>query len=391
MQPLVGVRVLDLSNVLAGPFCAYYLATLGAEVIKIEKPDGGDLARSLGADPAMAARLQGLSFVAVNAGKQSVTLDLKSAGGKEALLRMVERSDVLIESFRPGVMARLGLSADVLRARNAKLIYCAISGFGQEGPWRDRPAYDQIVQGLSGAMSVTGDADTGPLRAGFPMADTIGGLNAAVAISAALVRQRTTGEGETIDVSMLDSTLAAMGWVVSNHLNGGIDPQPIGNQNFTAAPSGTFATADGPINIAANEQRQFEALCDLLSRPDLKTDERFAKRQARKDNRTVLNAEVEAGLANDTALAWETRLNAAGVPCGRVLSVPEILREPQVTERDFICTIGGETTKGAPLRVTRPGFRLSTPFPQPDLPPELGADTARWMDEIGLIEQETTA
>lgn len=391
MQPLEGVRVLDLSNVLAGPFCAYYLATLGAQVIKVEKPDGGDLARSLGADPAMAAKLQGLSFVAVNAGKQSVALDLKSDEGKEALLRLVDRSDVLIESFRPGVMARLGIGADVLRARNPKLIYCAVSGFGQDGPWRDRPAYDQIVQGLSGAMSVTGDAQTAPLRAGFPMADTIGGLNAAVAISAALVRQQTSGAGETIDVSMLESTMAAMGWVVSNHLNGGIDPQPIGNQNFTAAPSGTFSTADGPINIAANEQRQFEALCDLLDRPALKTDVRFAKRQARKDNRAALNIEVEAALANDTAKAWEDRLNAAGVPCGRVLSVPEILREPQVTTRDFVRTIGGETSSGGPLRVTRPGFSLSTPFPEPTLPPKLGADTARWMEEIGMAQEEKTA
>jgi CoA:oxalate CoA-transferase len=391
MQPLDGVRVLDLSNVLAGPFCAYYLARLGAEVIKVENPKGGDLARSLGADPAMAAQLQGLSFVAVNAGKQSVALDLKTPEGREALLRLVDRSDVLLESFRPGVMARLGLGSDELRARNPRLIYCAISGFGQDGPWRDRPAYDQIVQGLSGAMSVTGDAETAPLRAGFPMADTIGGLNAATAISAALVRQQKTGEGEFIDVSMLESTLAAMGWIVSNHLNGGVDPQPIGNQNFTAAPSGTFETADGPINIAANEQRQFEALCDVLSMPELKTDLRFAQRQARKDHRAELNAEVERGLSSDSASNWEGRLNAAGVPCGQVLSVPRILAEEQVIGRGFIETIGGATSKAEPLRVTRPGFRLGTPFAEPTLPPVLGADTERWLAELDLVAQEDAA
>ncbi|OAH45250.1 CoA-transferase [Sphingobium yanoikuyae] len=391
MQPLAGVRILDLSNVLAGPFCAYYLASLGAEVIKVEKPDGGDLARSLGADPAMAAKLQGLSFVAVNAGKQSVALDLKTEDGKEALRRLVDCSDALIESYRPGVMERLGLGATALRARNPKLIYCAISGFGQDGPWRGRPAYDQIVQGLSGAMSVTGDENSAPMRSGFPMADTIGGLNAAVAISAALVRQRTTGEGETIDVSMLESTLAAMGWVVSNHLNGGVDPKPIGNQNFTAAPSGTFRTADAPINIAANEQRQFESLCDLLDRPELKTDPRFAVRQARKENRDALNREVEAGLSTDTAKAWEERLNAAGVPCGRVMTVPDILQEAQIADRDFVRAVGGATSKGAPLRVTRPGFSLSEPFPIPALPPELGADTRHWLEKIGMQSEETTA
>ena len=267
--PLNGVRVLDLSNVLAGPFCGYNLARLGAEVIKVENPDGGDLARKLGADPDMAKRLMGLSFVAVNAGKQSITLDLKNADAREAFLRLVEQSDVVLENFRPKVMERLGLGHEVLSARNPRIISCAISGFGQDGPWAGRPAYDQIVQGLSGAMSVTGGAETAPLRTGFPISDTIAGMTAAFAISAALVDQRMTGRGRRIDVSLLESTLAAMGWVVSNHLNAGIDPEPMGNENFTAAPSGTFRTATGPLNIAANEQKQYETLCDLVRRPDL--------------------------------------------------------------------------------------------------------------------------
>ena len=212
MTALESVRVLDLSNVLAGPFCGYQLARLGAEVIKIENPRGGDLARRLGGDPSMAARLQGLSFVAVNAAKQSVALDLKSELGKSVFLRLVGQSDVVIENFRPGVMDRLGLGYDVLALARPRLIYCAISGFGQTGPWSDRPAYDQIIQGLSGSMSVTGDARSAPLRAGFPLADAIGGITAAFAISAALVRQQTKGIGERIDVSMLESTLSAMGW-----------------------------------------------------------------------------------------------------------------------------------------------------------------------------------
>lgn len=184
--PLDGIRVLDLSNVLAGPFCGYQLSRLGAEVIKVENPKGGDLARSLGADPAMSERGYGLSFVAVNAGKQSVAIDLKSASGRLIFLQMVKDADVVLENFRPGVMDRLGLGYDVLAAENPRIVYCAISGFGRDGPWANRPAYDQIVQGLSGAMSVTGDAQTTPLRTGFPISDTIAGLTAAFAISAAL-------------------------------------------------------------------------------------------------------------------------------------------------------------------------------------------------------------
>jgi len=381
--PLAGVRVLDLSNVLAGPFCGYNLARMGAEVIKIENPNGGDLARRLGADPAMAARLMGLSFMAVNADKQSVALDLKKAEGKELFLKMVERADVVLENFRPKVMARLGLDYAVLKARNPRIIYCAISGFGQDGPWATRPAYDQIVQGLSGAMSVTGDAQSAPLRTGFPISDTIAGLTAAFAIASALVEQRQNGRGRMIDVSLLESTLAAMGWVVSNHLNAGVVPQPMGNENFTAAPSGTFATATGPLNIAANEQRQYETLCRLIGREDLACDSRFADRQARKQHRTALNREINAALAARPAAEWEAMFNAAGVPAGCVLTVPEILREPHIVGRGFVESISGTDEDGA-LKVTRPGFRLDEPFAVPMAPPELGADTRSWLRELGL-------
>ena len=386
--PLAGVRVLDLSNVLAGPFCGYNLARLGAEVIKIENPDGGDLARKLGADPEMAKLLMGLSFVAVNAGKQSVTLDLKSPDGKEAFLRLVERSDVVLENFRPQVMERLGLGHGVLSARNPRIISCAISGFGQDGPWATRPAYDQIVQGLSGAMSVTGDADTAPLRTGFPISDTIAGLTAAFAISAALVDQRSTGRGRRIDVSLLEATLATMGWVVSNHLNGNVTPEPMGNENMTAAPSGTFRTATGPLNIAANEQKQYEALCDLVGRPDLKSDPRFAERQLRKTHRAALKAELETALAAKGAQEWEALFNARGVPAGCVLTVPEVLREPQVTGRGFVEQLDWQTSSGTALRVTRPGFRIDGGFPVPSPPPELGQDTARWLRALGYSDDD---
>src|SRR5215475_3247331 len=223
---LEGIRALDLTNVLAGPFGAYQLAQLGAEVIKVEAPGCGDLARQLGADADLNRELMGASFLAQNAGKRSVTVNLKCEAGKEVFRRLVGAADVVMENFRPGVMARLGLGYDTLRQMRPGLVYCAISGFGQDGPLKDNPAYDQIVQGLSGVMSVTGDADTAPLRTGFPIADTIAGLTASFAIAAALVDQRQTGRGRHIDVSLLESTLAAMGWVVSNHLNAGVNPQP---------------------------------------------------------------------------------------------------------------------------------------------------------------------
>jgi CoA:oxalate CoA-transferase len=242
MKLLEGVRVIDLTNVLAGPFCCYQLAQLGADVIKVEVPRSGDLARQLGADPELNQNLMGASFLAQNAGKRSLTINLKSSPGREVFHRLVATADVVVENFRPGVMDRLSLGYEALRKAKANLIYCAISGFGKDGPLKDNPAYDQIVQGLSGVMSVTGDKQSAPLRVGFPVADTIGGLTAAFAIAAALFRRTGSGQGEFIDVSMLEATLVTMGWAVSNWLIAGIRPEPMGNENMTASPSGTFKT-----------------------------------------------------------------------------------------------------------------------------------------------------
>jgi CoA:oxalate CoA-transferase len=232
-------------------------------------------------------------------------------------------------------------------------------------------------------MSVTCDATSAPLRTGFPIADTIAGLTASFAIAAALVEQRATGRGRKIDVSLLESTLAAMGWVVSNHLNANVEPAPMGNENFTAAPSGAFATATGLLNIAANEQKQYEALCDLVGRPELKVDSRFAERQSRKDNRGALKAELEIALKTKPAHKWEALCERHGVPAGCVLSVPEILREEQVVGRKFVETLGAEVGGGQAMRVTRPGFRLNEDFPVPLPPPQLGQDTERWLAQVG--------
>lgn len=379
--PLNGIRVLDVTNVLAGPFCSYQLVLLGAEVIKIEQPGRGDLARMLGADPVAAKQLMGASFVAVNAGKQSVTLNLKAPEGKEIFKKLVIISHVVLENFRPQVMNRLQLSYDVLSKINPGIVYCAVSGFGQEGPLAMRPAYDQVIQGMSGVMSVTGDAQSAPLRVGYPVCDTVGGITAALAICAALVDARASGHGRMIDVSMLEATLASMGWVVSNYLNAGVSPVPMGNENFTAAPSGTFRTADGLLNIAANETYQFEKLCDLIGRPELKTDARFFDREIRKRNRAAINKEVEGALSKRTAAEWELLMIDAGVPAGRVLSVPEILMHPHLGGRKFVTTL--ETPQGAQC-ITRGGFALSGDEATPAAPaPVLSEHTEAWLQKLG--------
>lgn len=386
---LSGLRVLDLTNVLAGPFCAYQLALLGADVIKVEMPGGGDLARQLGADPELSARLMGASFLAQNANKRSISLDLKKEAGKAIFRKLVAGADVLVENYRPGVMDRLGLGYDSLAELNHRLVYCAITGFGQHGPMRSAPAYDQIVQGLSGVMSITGDSESAPLRVGYPMADSIGGITAAFAIAASLVGRSKSGKGAYIDVSMLDSTIATMGWVVSNYLIAGQEPAPIGNDNFTAAPSGAFKASDGLLNIAANKQEQFESLARAIGREDLIADERFAAREARKRNRAALTSEIEAGLASGTAAEWEAALNAAGVPAGRVLTVPEALALDQVRERGLVQRFDTVEALGRPLSLTLAGYVTSEDGPAlRSPPPRLGEHVDEILTELGCSEAE---
>jgi len=389
---LAGLRVLDLTNVLAGPFCCYQLAQLGAEVIKIETPGTGDLARQLGADPELNRRLMGASFLAQNAGKRSITLNLKNTKAREAFTQLVKTSDVVVENFRPGVMDRLELGYERLKAIKPDLIYCAISGFGQDGPLRLNPAYDQIIQGLSGVMSVTGDAQSAPLRVGYPVADTMGGITAAYAISAALFRRERSGEGEFIDVSMLESTLVAMGWVVSNWLIAGVRPQPLGNENMTASPSGTFRTGAGLLNIAANQQQQFEALCKLIGRPELAADPRFAGREGRKRHRAELSVEIEKALVARPAADWSALMNKNGVPAGEVLDVPAVLEHPQIVERALLSTFDDVPEVDRNVSVVRSGFRLASGDPAPaSPPPALGADTERLLTELGYSKSDIEA
>ncbi len=388
-DPLNGIRVLDLTNVLAGPFCCHQLAHLGADVIKVEVPGSGDLARVLGADPELNAALMGVSFLAQNAGKRSVTINLKSPDGVALLKRLVERADVLVENFRPGVMNRLGVGPDVLRAVNPRLIYCAISGFGQDGAWRDRPAYDQIVQGASGVMSVTGTEEGGPMRAGYPVCDTVGGLTAAMAICAALNAPK---RGTVIDVSMLEATLATLAWAVSNHLIAGVAPARHGNENPTSAPSGAFRVADGLINIAANKDEQWRGLARHLGREDLLGDPDFATREDRKRNRLRLRAELETVLVTRPGRDWVQELNAIGVPAGPVMDVASILQHPVIAERGLLATFPDAPGVGRNISVVRTGIKMDGAAPSVATPPpELGADTETVLGELGLTADEIAA
>jgi len=377
-RPLDGIRVLDLTNVLAGPYCSYHLVLLGAEVVKVEVPGLGDLARHLGPDPDLNRRGIGASFLAQNAGKQSIELDLKHDDDQAVFEELVAGADVLLENFRAGVLARMGFGWPRLQELNPRLIYCAISGFGQDGPMSQAPAYDQIIQGLSGMMSITGTDDSGPLRVGFPVCDSVGGLVAAMNIAAALVGRASTGRGCCLDVSMLEASLSTMGWAVSNYLVSGIPPQPMGDQNATAAPSGTFETADGPLNIAANRQEQFETLCRLLGRTDLPRDPRFADRDSRKLHRGELNDELNASLRTRPALEWEQLLSAAGVPAARILTVPQAVALPQLEHRGFFTTVPYPDGSGRTFPASGGGVVVDgEPLRPPAGPPALGQDNAR--------------
>jgi len=387
MKLLEGVRVIDMTNVLSGPFASLHLSLLGAEVIKIEVPDGGDLARKLGNVPKLNKDLMGTSFLAQNANKKSLTLNMKLEEGKAIFRKLLSTADVVIENFRPGVLARLGFSYEEMCKINPKIVYCAISGFGQTGPDANKPAYDQIIQGLSGEMDVNGDERLHPLRAGFPVCDTVGGVNAAFAIMAALYYRERTGQGQSIDIALLDSIMPLMGWVAANLLIGGQHPIPMGNDNFTAAPSGVFRTKDGFINIAANQQKQWEDVADAVGVPELKVDPRFQERDTRKANRKLLTPILEEKLMQNTTEYWVEVMNAKGVPSGDIVSLEKALSSEQIKHRQTIASV--REPQIGEIKVFNLSAKFSkTPASVDTPPPRLSQHTEEILAGLGYTKED---
>jgi crotonobetainyl-CoA:carnitine CoA-transferase CaiB-like acyl-CoA transferase len=389
--PLTGIRVVDLSHLLAGPYCSYLLAMMGAEVIKVEPPEG-EWTRSQGSDAARNAARMGISYLAQNAGKRSVTVNLKHPRGVEIVRRLAGGSQVFLENMRPGVIGRLGLGYDVLAKENPALVYCSLSGFGQHGPLSHRPAYDHVIQGISGLMSVNGAAGEPPMKVGAPFIDYASGVNAALAVVSALHEARRTGRGCHLDVAMLDTMLNLLTAHVVEYVNAGTVPRRIGNDAPSGvSTAGAFTTGDGLLLIAANAEAHFAPLARALGRPELPQDPRFSSAALRQQNREALRAALAEALAARSAAEWEQILDKAGVPATRPRTVPEIVDDAQVRGRGVVQEVPGGAG-GAELRVTSLGWLVNGTPTGPRAPaPVLGADTAAVLGEIGIDAAEIAA
>jgi crotonobetainyl-CoA:carnitine CoA-transferase CaiB-like acyl-CoA transferase len=380
-KPFAGVRILDFTRYLAGPYGTYQLALLGADVVKIESREGDETRAQL-ISKEWAERKMPPGFLAVNGNKRSITLDMRRPEAVEIIKRLVATADVVWENFRPGVMDKLGVGYDVLSAINPRLIYCAVSGFGHTGPERTTAAFDGKLQAMSGIMSITGEPAGGPMRAGFAICDTIGGITAALAVSSALYQRTHTGKGQFVDVAMLDAALAFIPGPVSEYTVAGIEQKQIGNGSVSRKPTAhRFKAGNGFIVLAALTEKQFANLMRTIGRPEALDDPRFKDWPSRTENKDALREVIESGMASDDPKTWETRLTAADVPCACIWSIDQIVEHPQLASRDVLQTVD---SRYGPMKLVGAGFRLAHGSPGIDRPPPtLGEHTDEILAEAG--------
>jgi crotonobetainyl-CoA:carnitine CoA-transferase CaiB-like acyl-CoA transferase len=385
-KPFTGVRILDFTRYLAGPYGTYQLALLGADVIKVESRDGDETRSQLIASE-WAERKMPPGFLAVNGNKRSITLDLRKPEAIQVVNKLVRISDVVWENFRPGVMDKLGLGYETLSTINPKLIYCAVSGFGHTGPEKTTAAFDGKLQAMSGIMSITGEPAGGPMRAGFAICDTIGGMTAALAVSSALYQRTHTGKGQFVDVAMLDAALAFIPGPVSEWTVAGIEQKQIGNGSVSRKPTaGRFRAKGSFLVLAVLTEPQFVRLMKTIGRPEALDDPRFKDWAARTANLPALREVIEGALASDDAKTWEDRLTKADVPCSSIWKIDEIVTHPQLAHRDVLQTVG---SKFGPMKLVGSGFRLAHGSPGIDRPPPtLGEHTEEILGEAGYAPAE---
>ena len=388
-KPFEGVRVLDFTQVFAGPFGSYQLAVLGADVIKVERP-GGEEMRNGPLSREWSDRGMAPGWLAINANKRNIALDLKDPKALEIVKRLVKNADVVTENFRPGVMERLGIGYEALSAINPQLIYCAVSGFGQNGPERNTPSYDGRIQAVSGIMSITGHEGTGPTRAGFAVCDAIGGMTSAFAVASALFQRTHTGKGKCIDVAMLDSTLAFLSPLISEHTTTGHVHGQYGNQAISRRPTANlFKVGDDNLLLAVNTEKQFQALMGAIGQPELLDDPRFADWHGRTEHEPALREIIETAFASDDIATWEARLAEAGAPASQVRNLKEAINHPQLEHRDVLQTV--ESPFGS-LKLVANGFRLAHGGASIDRAPVApGADAEEILGEAGYDVDEIVA
>ena len=379
-RPLDGIKVIDLTRYLAGPFATQILGDYGAEIIKIEPVKGGR--SQLGGD----SKRDDYFFLSSNRSKKSVALDTRNPQGLAALKRLLPHADVVIDNFRPGVIDKMGLGYDELSARFPRIICCNISGFGSSGPLRDYPGFDQIAQGMSGLMSVTGTKESGPTRLGIAICDLVAGVCAAQGVLLALIARQQTGRGQKVETSLLESIVSLLSWSAGIYFESGASPLPQGNHHPLSSPHGTFQATDRPLNIAVGNDSMWARFVEVIQRPELGHDERFKKLFSRIANRDALTEEINLALAAHDADFWIEALNRAGIPCGPILTIEEMFKHPQIATRDMLLKLA-HPVRGE-IQTTGLAVKLSATPGEVTRPPLLGEHTDEVLLAAGLTQSE---